>query len=307
MGKLRETILFDEGAAYRLIRRNGNPARVEIVLGPDRSRHIPAHGAHWHYHRAMELTLITAGVSTCFVADQFSKFVPGDIIVLGENIPHYWIHPHGARGLAVQWEFPLEHGIWDFAETKPLRPFADRARCGLLIRGNTASLARSRLEQLTATAGLERLAGLLQLLHGLATAPKTDVQTLSQRPFDLSGTDEHEEAIQRALSYIHANYREPIMLSDLLAITGMSRATFSRQFLRRSGKPFSTFTNEVRLRAVCTELRGTSKAISNIALDHGFTQLTFFNRLFRREFGLSPTDYRAQGAAGDPFPRHTAA
>jgi len=83
-------------------------------------------------------------------------------------------------------------------------------------------------------------------------------------------------------------------LPDLLDLTGMRRTTFPRLFLRYAGACFSTHLNELRLQAVCHELRHCTKAVSSIALDHGFTQLSFFNRFFRRELGACPTAYREQ-------------
>jgi AraC-like DNA-binding protein len=115
---------------------------------------------------------------------------------------------------------------------------------------------------------------------------------LSERAFSLTGTAEHQEAVRRAVSYILAHYREAVRLEDLHALTGMSRATFARQFQRHAGKPFSMFLNQVRLQAVCRALRDTAEPISAIALENGFNQLSFFNRLFRRECGVSPGEYR---------------
>lgn len=292
MPSLREAINFGEGNSYRLIRWNGNVNRIKIIQGPAKILEIPSHGAHWHYHHAMELTLMRQGSSTCFVADRIKRFEPGELLVLGSNVPHYWHHPAGTSGISIQWDFPREHGIWHFGESKVLQSLSELALRGLHIRGKTTELADYRMEEMAGLGGLERLAGFLKLLHGLATAPKTDVNLLSEQPFDLTGGDEHEEAIRRAISYIRANYREPISLTELQALTGMGRASFTRQFNRYAGKSFSLFMNEVRLEAVCSELRTTTKAISNIAWDHGFTQLSFFNRLFLRELKITPTAYR---------------
>ena len=105
------------------------------------------------------------------------------------------------------------------------------------------------------------------------------------------------EAIRRALSYMHANYRDPITLADLLRVTSMSRSTFTRVFLQQTKKCFTTYLNSVRLDAVCRELRTNSRAISTIAMSHGFSQLSFFNRLFRRELGVPPKIYRERARA----------
>ena len=292
MDLLREEISLGSGRSFRVLRWDHTLARVEMIQEPHRRVPLTGRGDHWHYHRASELTFIQKGAGTRFVADHIELFEAGDLVLLGSNVPHYW-HVRGeSRGLAIQWHFPIEHGIWGFAEAEPLKWLEESARRGLHIRGATAELARKRMEQLAETSGLARLSVLLDLLGVLAAAPCRDMRSLSQRPFSLSGTAEHQEAISRAVSYILANYREELHLSDLLKLVSMSRATFARQFQRHAGKSFSVFLNQVRLQAVCHGLQDTEEPIGTIALAHGFNNLSFFNRLFRREFGMNPTAYR---------------
>jgi AraC-like DNA-binding protein len=292
MPSSREDIRLGAGQTFRLLRWERSVSRVEEVLAPGRVAPMRGHGDHWHYHSEMELTLIQRGAGTRFVADQIELFESGDLVLIGSNVPHYW-HLRGvSSGLSLQWDFPLEHGIWGFGETAPLRALAEHARRGLHIRGAAVATIRQRMEALAGCTGLARLAVFLQVLAGLADASARDVRPLAAQPFSLSGTLDQQEAMRRAVSYIIAQYREPVRLPELLELTGMSRATFARQFPRHAGKSFSTFVNQVRLQAVCRALRDTAEPVSAIAFNHGFNQLSFFNRLFLREFGLSPTAYR---------------
>lgn len=300
MSQLRESIEFERGDFYRVERWNGDDRYVNIIKAPTAFSRIPAFGARWHYHRAIEITFILRGTSTCFVADRLQKFSAGELFVLGENVPHYWHHPRGSEGLSILLEFPPDHGIWELNGVKPLRLLADRALRGLVVGGRSGKLAYYRIEELVDLDGLQRLGSLFQLLHGLLYAEPADVRQAMAQPFVITGVDEQEEAIRRAQSYIHANYRNEINLADLLDLTGMSRTTFTRLFLRHAGRCFSTHLNNLRLQAVCRDLLGTSQSVSSVALAHGFTQLSFFNRLFRRELGMSPSAYRARPASAEP-------
>ncbi len=293
MQSSREDIRLGDGQTFRLLRWSRSVSRVEEVLTPNRTTPVRGHGDHWHYHRATELTLIQRGAGTRFVADHIELFEPGDVVLIGANVPHYWHLRGSSAGLSLQWDFPLEHGVWGFAEAVPLRALAESARRGLHLHSATAETIRKRMEALGELSGLARLAAFFNLLACLASAPSREVRSLSAESFSLSGTVEHQEAVRRAVSFVFANYREAVRLPVLLQLSGMSRATFARQFRRHAGKSFSTFLNQVRLQAVCRALRDTSDPVSSIALSHGFNQLSFFNRLFRREFGVSPTDYRS--------------
>lgn len=290
----REEIRFSSDETFRLLKWTRSVDRVQ-VLRNGVARAISGQGDRWHYHRAMELTLIQRGAGTRFVADHIALFEAGDLVLIGSNVPHYW-HQHGeSAGLSLQWDFPLEHGVWSLGEIHtPLRTLASRAQRGLHFRGSTAPAAAALMSELQSSTGLARLALFFKLLALLASAPAAHTRALAERPFALDGTAEQQDAVQRAVSFILAHYREPIRLKSLLALTGMSRATFARQFTRHAGKSFSVFLNQVRLQAVCRALRETAEPISAIAFANGFNQLSFFNRLFRREFGVSPSTMRAR-------------
>jgi AraC-like DNA-binding protein/mannose-6-phosphate isomerase-like protein (cupin superfamily) len=288
----QESVPLDEGSAFRLLRWSRSLAHVQIVNGPGQCEEMAGQGDHWHFHRAMELTLVLRGEGTRFVGDHIELFEPGDLVLIGSQVPHYWHMRGPSQGLALQWDFPPEHGIWTFPETSGLRRLEEVALRGLHVRGPTAVILQRQMERVSMTTGLTRFAVFMDILAGLVAAPARDLRQLSQRSFPLAGKVDHQHAMRRAVSYILAHYREPIELSQLQHLVSMSRATFIRQFRAHTGKSFSTFVNQVRLQAVCRCLRETCEPIGNVAFAHGFSTLSFFNRLFRREFGVSPSMYR---------------
>lgn len=292
MATSRENIQFSQGHAFRFLRWTEDISQVDEILAPGEAIALQGRGDQWHYHPQTELTLVQGGEGTRYVADHIELFQSGDLVLIGSNVPHYW-HVRGkSSGLAIQWFFPDEHGIWDFTEAAPLRALEERARKGIHIRGQTAATIRDLMESMHQHVGLPKLTHLLSIISTLCQALDMEVRSLSTRPFSLSGPGEYQEAIRRSVSYIIAHYREPIRLDALLELSGMSRATFARQFQLHAGRSFSTFLNQVRLQAVCRALRDTKEPITNIALENGFSQLSFFNRLFRREFGINPSAYR---------------
>lgn len=293
----REDIGLGAGQTIRVLRWTSYINEVEELTADGKAVARQGRGDHWHYHPETELTLVQHGQGTRFIADHIELFESGDLVLIGSNVPHYW-HVRGkSSGLAIQWHFPLQHGIWDFSEAAPMRALEEAACRGLHLKGSTAAAVRQHMERIHSLSGLQRLAGFLTIAATLASAPQCDVRPLAAQPFSLSGTDKQQEAIRRAVSYIIAHFRQTVHLPELLKLTGMSRATFSRQFHLHVGRSFSDFVNQVRLQAVCRALRDTSEPITSIAFENGFNQLSFFNRLFRRVFNMSPSDYRAKRAA----------
>ncbi|MDB6074429.1 MAG: transcriptional regulator, AraC family, partial [Verrucomicrobiaceae bacterium] len=145
---------------------------------------------------------------------------------------------------------------------------------------------------LTNTDGAERLGLLLRLLAVMAGAPDHDCSFLSVRSFALPTESHYQQAIREAMRHLIANFREPIRLEEVLQLTNLSRPTFARQFKLHSGHSFSEFLSRLRLQAACRELAEGDRSVLEIALGCGFTQISFFNRLFRRVTGSNPTEYR---------------
>lgn len=272
---------------------------MDSVVAPGRTTRIKGEGDHWHFHTEMELTVFTSGEGTRCVGDHVGQFVAGDLVMLGEKLPHYWHARGGASGVSVQWHFPESHPFWAFPETLALADLFNDARRGLRLTGPTAAAVTQLLLELPHDTPLAQLARLMIMLAKTAGAPAEDRCYLSSRPFALTAECHYQQAISKAMRHLVAHFRDEVRLGDLLALTDLSRPTFSRQFRQHSGRSFSEFLNRLRLDAACRELAASDRSVIDIALSSGFSQISFFNRLFRRELKCSPSGYRA-GCRMDP-------
>jgi AraC-like DNA-binding protein len=267
---------------------------VELVLSPQRRVHILGEGEHWHYHEAFELTYFESGEGTRFVGDQIQQFQHGDLVLLGANLPHYWHTRSQSKGWAVQWHYPPTHHFWAIPETGMLGPFFKSAARGIQFRGHTAEILSGQLQQLADTNGLDRFGLLLRLFAIAATAPACDRDFIYVNSFSLSAVSRHQISMQAAIGFLLANFRKEIRLTEILEVAKMSRSTFERQFKKHSGKTLSDFLQQIRLDAACRELARTDNPIIDVAFGNGFTQVSFFNRVFRRSLKCSPSDYRCR-------------
>jgi AraC-like DNA-binding protein len=294
MESVHEIVKPLDGQSFRLLRWDNNHRDVYLVAAPEEGQKIKGEGNHWHYHLALELTLFTRGEGTRFIGDRIESFGAGDLVLLGENLPHYW-HVRGrSAGLSVQWHFPASHPIWMIPELFPLHAGFREAERGIHYDGATARRLVVLLRQLEATREMDRFSIFMQILTTIASAPARDKRYLSSQLFSLKSESRHLTAIQAAIRFILLNFREEINLAQLLEITHMSRPTFSRQFKKHAGKTLTQFVQQVRLAAVCRELSDTDEPIIEIGFKNGFSEVSSFNRVFRREFDCSPSLYRAR-------------
>lgn len=92
--------------------------------------------------------------------------------------------------------------------------------------------------------------------------------------------------------YIMNNYSQPISLKSLCDTLYLSEGYLSRYFKKIYNMSFSAYLRQIRLSNAMSELMYTDKAILQIALDNGFSSISFFNKVFKEEYGKSPSSLR---------------
>ncbi len=98
--------------------------------------------------------------------------------------------------------------------------------------------------------------------------------------------------IEKLLQYINQNYRREIRQSELCKLLYLSPSGFSRYFKKNIGMGYISYLTNIRLQSAMMELRMTSKSITDIALENGFTTPSAFNKIFRESKGATPSEYR---------------
>jgi AraC-like DNA-binding protein len=106
--------------------------------------------------------------------------------------------------------------------------------------------------------------------------------------------------VQKAREYIANNKTEALSLAGVAKVSGASVFHFCKVFKKSTGLKFTDYVARVRLEDARTQLLNPSRRISEIAYDVGFQSLTQFNRMFKRVFGQSPTEFRAHLRKGKP-------
>ena len=109
--------------------------------------------------------------------------------------------------------------------------------------------------------------------------------------------------VQKAREYIDKHKTQELSLADVAKAAGASVFHFCKVFRKSTGIKFTDYVNRVRLEDARTQLLNPNRRISEVAYDVGFQSLTQFNRMFKRIFGQSPTEFRAKLSSNDNQPR----
>lgn len=94
------------------------------------------------------------------------------------------------------------------------------------------------------------------------------------------------------LSWIDAHYAERIATAQLARQVGVSESQFRRIFANMFNMSPTHYVNIIRINAARTLLETSDKLVSDIATETGFYDQSHFTKLFVRERGMTPGEYR---------------
>ncbi|MBO7631295.1 MAG: response regulator [Lachnospiraceae bacterium] len=108
-------------------------------------------------------------------------------------------------------------------------------------------------------------------------------------------SDETPAVISEAKLYMSLHFTNPnLMLQDVAKAVNMSCSRFSTVFSQQNGQTFTEYLMYLRLSKAKEMLRTTSERSSRIAREVGYNDAHYFSYIFKKNTGLTPSDYRAQ-------------
>ena len=262
----------------------------------------PSFTTPWHFHPEYELTLITESRGQRFVGDSVAPFEPGDLVLLGPNLPHCWLNlPSSglplarARSVVVQFAGDMLGDGWlDYPEMRQIGSLLrERAPRGIRFSGTSATRFAERVRTLPDLCGLDRLLELLVLLNGLARLPRRATTVLASEGFSPALNLEQAGRLERVCRFVHQNFQRSIRQTEAAALAHLSPAAFSRFFRQKTGRTFVDYLNDVRLGEACRLLiEKDSLGVTEVCYACGFGNISNFNRHFRLRHGAAPREYR---------------
>lgn len=100
--------------------------------------------------------------------------------------------------------------------------------------------------------------------------------------------------IENIKNYILSNLDYDISISLIAEMFHYNKLYLGRLFKKETGKSITDYINLQRLKYACQLLVSTNQSIISIANRTGFNNVTYFNRLFKNVYGVSPKIYRTQ-------------
>lgn len=249
-----------------------------------------------HMHDDIELLYITSGYFRMVSGDRCWKAQKGDVLFVNCRVVHEtFIEEENTVSAMVQFNptMFLRGDPSDFGTT--LRRF---------LNVNDCAVCCFRAEE-------ERTGELVSILNALITEQKEQRRAYEQyiqaEIYKLMAflhryeiiTDnsrlEQNEPLRRllpALHYIDTSYQEELTLEEISRTVNLNPSYFCRLFKKATGSTFTEYLNFVRVCRAELLLCSDSDSISEVSSEVGFSSVSYFNRIFKRYKGCTPSAYK---------------
>lgn len=232
---------------------------------------------------------------------RLAKYLEGQIMDFSwpgkENISRmlrFWLQPEDfdkINELAMEFVYELAGRL--FPE-KILVPDGTRSFC--LLLPSAVSDQKKQIQQLNRSA--EEYLGVRFLAAEETRREGESIKELYERLRKGQEEKAREQGwdplICRAVEYMREHHRRALGLSEISGVLGISPSYFSHIFRKETGKNYVEFLNRIRMEEVLKELKGTDHKIAVVAENHGFNNLEYFSRFFKKQMGISPAKWRQQ-------------
>jgi AraC-like DNA-binding protein len=253
----------------------------------------------WHYHNNYEISFITEGTGKRIVADSIEEFQPGDLVFIGSNLPHVWIAEKEQRlfsGRTLEMVFlqfsanilfPQLLSLPEFRYVKKALELSER---GIQIVGHTLNEVSEIMLQLPYLKGFDRINHFYRLMDIIGKSD-SNIPLASEEYLRKRFTPANRR-IAQLNEYLMNHYREEIDLKKLAELVSMAEGSLCRFFKMHVGTSIFDYLNQIKVEFACKLLMDPELTIVDACLDSGFNNLSHFNKQFRKNTGVTPTEYR---------------
>lgn len=250
---------------------------------------------YWHFHPEIELVYVEADKGIRHIGEHISTYEGCDLALIGSYIPHLNFD-YGVKATVetVVIQFPetyFEGGLVRIPELKKVVDLMERAKTGLAFTGETKRIAGVRLKKLEHLDRFHQFMELMSIFQFLAESD--EYMDLNVRPISSQTILKQQERMHRIHQFVEANFQKPIGTQQIANEVNLSLPAFCRYFKKTTKLTYTDFVNHYRVQ-YAKKLLIQDKNVTETCFESGFESLSYFNRIFKKWTGESPSSFRKQ-------------
>ncbi|MCS3868723.1 AraC-like DNA-binding protein [Chryseobacterium ginsenosidimutans] len=271
----KEIIEFEEGKSFKLF----SPSLKNCFF--------------WHYHPEIELVYVEASNGIRHVGKNISDFKESDLLLIGANVPHlnfdYRIQTECKQLVLQMRENFLHELIFPIPEFDDIKKLLDRSYLGLSFSGETKKIVVEKLHQIKNEKSFASFIGLIEILQILANS--NEVKELNDEDTRIKWFLNDKIRMGTIYDYIHENYDKNPNVNIIAENVSLSTPAFCRYFKKQTNMTFTDFVNNYRINQAKLLLLQNS-CITDVCFQVGFESLSYFNKLFKKYIGETPSAFK---------------
>lgn len=263
------------------------------------SRVKPGFNYPIHIHPEFELNFVENAVgSQRIVGDSIEEIGDLDLCLIGnEKLEHTWV-THNCKTKEIHEimiQFHKDMYSIQMLQKKQFHSIAvmlENAKKGVVFSREAIIKIKPKLERISKLdSGYYSVIDLYLILYELSL--DKNMRVLSSSTFcDVTEDSSESRRIQKIVNYLKLNFQKDVHLKDVAKLVNMHEKAFGRYMKLRTGKNFIEHLNDLRLGYASRLLVDTTKTVSEIAYESGFTNISNFNRIFKKKRASTPKEFR---------------
>ncbi len=248
---------------------------------------------YWHFHPEVELVYVEADKGIRHIGDHISTYEGCDLALIGSYIPHLNFD-YGVKATVetVVIQFPetyFEAGLARIPELQKVVDLMERAKTGIAFTGETKRIAGVRLKKLQYMDRFHQFMELMSIFQFLAVSD--EYEDLEVRPISSQTILKQQERMHRIHQFVEMNFQKPIDTQQIAEEVNLTLPAFCRYFKKATKLTYTDFVNQYRVQ-YAKKLLIQDKNVTETCFECGFESLSYFNRIFKKFAGVSPSAFR---------------
>ncbi len=250
---------------------------------------------YWHFHPENELVYVEADKGIRHIGEHISTYEGCDLALIGSYIPHLNFD-YGVKATVetVVIQFPetyFESGLIRIPELKKVVELMERAKTGLAFTGETKRIAGIRLKKLQHLDRFHQFMELMGIFQFLAESD--EYVNLDVRPISSQTILKQQERMHRIHQFVETNFQKPIDTQQIANEVNLSLPAFCRYMKKTTKLTYTDFVNQYRIQ-YAKKLLIQDKNVTEACFESGYESLSYFNRIFKKWTGETPSIFRKQ-------------
>ncbi len=256
------------------------------------------------FHPEVEILLVIQGSGTRLIGNSIDRFGPGNLVMIGPNVPHLWISDkddtkknsdNTSESIFILFK-PDVFGMQflNLPELRNVLNIIQLSQRGLKMTGKAHDELVPLMLNISAAKGFKRISLLFSILEIISCS--NEYQFLSTPIVQNSINRTDSDRLNKVYEYVINNFQEEITIDRISSIACLSNSAFCHYFKKRTNKTFIKLLSEVRISFACRLLIEGDQPVSKIGYTCGYTNISYFIKQFKNITGLTPLYYKKKYA-----------